>query len=61
MWLRVVTSGDKGFGGLRVATGGYKWLWLVLGGFMWLRVDASGYGVSDPSMIQFDYLWSYFL
>ena len=43
MWLRVVTSGDKAFGGLQVATGGYKWLWLVLGGFMWLRVDASGY------------------
>ena len=44
MWLRVVTSGDKGFGGLQVATGGYKWLWLVLGGFIWLRVDGSGYG-----------------
>ena len=58
MWLRVVTSGDKAFGGLQVATGGYKWLWLVLGGFMWLRVVT---GVSDPSMILFDYWCSYFL
>ena len=39
----MVISGDKDLGGLRVATGGYKWLWLVLGGLMWLRVDASGY------------------
>ena len=58
MWLRVVTSGDKGFGGLQVASGGYKWLWLVSCGYEWMRVVT---GVSDPSMILFDYLWSYFL
>ena len=48
----MVISGDKDFGGLRVATGGYKWLRLVMGGYMWLRVVT---GVSGPQMILFDY------
>ena len=47
----MVISGDKDFVGLRVATGGYKWLRLVMGGYMWLRVVT---GVSGPQMILFD-------
>ena len=40
----MVISGDKDFVGLRVATGGYKWLRLVMGGYGWLHVVTSGYG-----------------
>ena len=53
----MVTRLSGGNGWLLVVTSGYGWFWVVSFGYEWMGVVT---GVSDPSMILFDYLWSYF-